>query len=93
MHSAILLGLLCSSSINNGNSDQDLKKNGLQCSSTDALRVQTMMYEPAYNVKDNLCVGYVSIGTDYFKCNATAPNGTRRLCNCVTQGTSIKLLL
>ena len=81
----VFLGLICSFSINTGNSKRDFESTNISCSSDESGKIWTKSYEPAYHVADNKCTGYVSVPRIVL-CNVTAPSGIQRLCNCITQG-------
>ena len=78
-----LLDLSCSTSINTGNSKDSFPT--VQCSSDDSAKLWTKNYDPSFNPVNNKCSGYVFVPA-FVACNVTAPNGLKRLCNCVTKG-------
>ncbi|XP_065060769.1 uncharacterized protein LOC135688019 isoform X3 [Rhopilema esculentum] len=76
------LGLVCTTSINTGNSKESLIKIGAACSSDESAKVWTKEFEPAYATTSDKCTGYVSVPLSV-KCDVTAPALVKRLCNCV----------
>ena len=76
------LGLVCSTSIDTGNSKDSFNA---KCSLDESDKLWTMNYQPAYNTSNKRCSGYVSVPA-FVECNTTAPGDVRRLCNCVKNG-------
>ena len=76
-------GLVCSNSINTGNSKESFS---VGCSLDESAKLWTKNYQPAYDTLSNRCSGYVSVPS-FVACNVTAPGSMRRLCNCIKNGT------
>jgi len=75
-------GLVCSNSINTGNSKESFS---VGCSLDESAKLWTKNYQPAYDTLSNRCSGYVSVPS-FVACNVTAPGSMRRLCNCIKNG-------
>ena len=84
-----ILGLVCTTSINTGNSKESLIKIGAACSSDESAKIWTKEFEPAYDTKSDKCTGYVSVPLSV-KCDITAPALVKRLCNCVKNGKRVR---
>ncbi|XP_065061366.1 uncharacterized protein LOC135688444 isoform X2 [Rhopilema esculentum] len=76
------LGLVCSSSIDTGNSKESFMKVGATCSSDESSKLWTRDFDPAFYTDSYKCAGYVSVPS-LVQCNVTAPSNVKRLCNCV----------